>query len=123
MNHPPIKSKKRPKRLRVTRGTIVRYQKRFGFVTSSAQDQAIGVRFPEPHDKASYQDQHFCLNGTLLGDGEQVLFIHQSSNEALESLCRDLSCRVETVDIRLENSKPKIQMDGTEVEEEEMPDW
>lgn len=68
----------------------------------------IVVRFPDPHDSTYYREATFAPNGTILGDGPQVLFRVKTQTEALDEICRDLSCRIEKVDIRLENSKTQI---------------
>lgn len=104
------KKKRKPRPLKVLKGHVVRYEKRFGHVKHVEQGGTgpIVVRFPDPHDSSCYREATFAPNGTILGDGPQVLFRVKTQTEALDEICRDLSCRIEKVDIRLENSKTRI---------------
>jgi hypothetical protein len=82
---------------------IVRYEGRFGYVKSTTS--GIDVRFPDPKDSACYQDVTFNRDGSLLGDGKQVLYKHLGRHEALAMLCRDLSCKLGMMDTRIMNNK------------------
>lgn len=83
---------------------VVRYEGRFGWVMDDLN--GLKVRFPEPHDNSCYADVPFFANGTLLGDGPQVLFHYKGEDDVLSEYCRQLSMKVRKVNTRIGIGKP-----------------
>lgn len=94
-------------------GQIVRHGSRFGYVLGT--DHGVDVRFPDPHNEMDHKDVNFHPAGTLLGEGERVLHIHQGNEETLAAHCRHLSTKIEAVNQRVLTPKNGIGKPEEEV--------
>ena len=93
MRHRIKKEFKNPQRW--VKGQIVRCGKRFGHVLETKHLRVV-VSFPDKVTMTSAQSEiiTFHANGTLLGEGEVLLFNNESEKDVLDATCLALNIRL-----------------------------